>query len=426
MKKVTIILVMILANISLVFAQNKKLVLTVDDAKSYALQYNRTLIKSGLSIKAAQAQLWQTIAQGLPQVEGNVSYSNPLGYKVDFGGMSIESGASSNAVITASQLLFSGNYWVGVEMSKLAKRITETQLVRNELTVKRDVAVSFYSILMINEAISIVDKNLANINDIYKKTETMVKVGVAEETDADQLSVQLMTMEVTLKSLKIQEELAYNMLRLQLGEPVTTEIDLVGNLDDASKAVNLDELFEQALVLDKNPNYQLIKQQVELNEKQVTMQKWNFAPTIAGYYNYTYKILVPGLDFNPTHTVGLTAKVPIFSSFDRKNKVTEAKINLKSAQVNAEDITDQLTIQERQLRFNLQTAYDQYTTQQKNVAVSRKVFTSMKTKFEQGVISGLDLTVANGNYLQAENSYLSTKMDLLKAQLALLELLGTL
>lgn len=460
MKKVILVLMALLTGSASLFAQ-EKLVLSLDSAKHYALEYNKTLIKSGLSIQAAQAQLWQAIAQGLPQVSGTVDYTNYFNYTMDFGSsaggglgmqlpeipeLSTESvgkifgvfgdlfsniGSSkmkdvSTAKLQVSQLIFSGNYWVGIELSKMAKQIAETQKMRSELEVKQTVSTAFYNVLMAEEVKGIVMKNLDNLRDIYRKTEATFKAGVAEETDVDQLMVQVMTMETTLKSTERNIELAYNMLRLQLGTGSNVEIEIVGNLNDAVKDVNIGNMLEKDLNMDANIDYKLMKQQVDIMGKQVNLQKWSYAPTIAGFYNYTYKIRTSGLDMTPPHVIGLTANIPIFSSGDRYKKVAEAKINLKSAEVEAENIADQLTIQEKQLRFNLQNAYDQYLTQQKNVSTSRKVFNSMQVKYDQGVISSLDLTTANTNYLQAENSYISAKLNLMQAQVELEKLLGIL
>ena len=39
----------------------------------------------------------------------------------------------------------------------------------------------------------------------------------------------------------------------------------------------------------------------------------------------------------------------------------------------------------------------------------------MKMKYQQGIVSSLDLTTANSNYLQAENNYISALIQLLNA-----------
>jgi outer membrane protein TolC len=48
----------------------------------------------------------------------------------------------------------------------------------------------------------------------------------------------------------------------------------------------------------------------------------------------------------------------------------------------------------------------------------------MENKYRQGMASSLELTQANGQYLQAENNYVSAIMNLLQTRLALDKLLN--
>ncbi|MDD3528018.1 MAG: TolC family protein [Bacteroidales bacterium] len=43
----------------------------------------------------------------------------------------------------------------------------------------------------------------------------------------------------------------------------------------------------------------------------------------------------------------------------------------------------------------------------------------MNNKYRLGILSSLDLTQANTNYLQAENNYITSIMELLQSKLAL-------
>ena len=93
-------------------------------------------------------------------------------------------------------------------------------------------------------------------------------------------------------------------------------------------------------------------------------------------------------------------------------------------QNNKEILRDQLKIQEKQLLFNLATALDTYGNQKTNVDVSRRVYTSLKLKYEQGLISGLDLINADNNYLKAESEYINAMMQVLNSRLQLEKLYG--
>jgi outer membrane protein TolC len=129
---------------------------------------------------------------------------------------------------------------------------------------------------------------------------------------------------------------------------------------------------------------------------------------------------------NPNHLVGLNMSVPIFSSGMRKARVDRARIDYNIAQTNLEIMEDQLSLQEKQYRYNLQSSLENYFTQQENVNVAQRVYDSYRRKFEQGMITSLDLTQANSNYLNAESNFLSAMMEVMNARLQLDKLMNNL
>jgi outer membrane protein TolC len=106
--------------------------------------------------------------------------------------------------------------------------------------------------------------------------------------------------------------------------------------------------------------------------------------------------------------------------------IKKAQINLDKAKTTKSMVTDQLLLQEKQLRYNLVNANLQYNSQKENVDVSKRIYASMENKFRQGMASSLDLTQANQLYLQSENNYITALMNLLQTKVALDKLLSNL
>ena len=156
-------------------------------------------------------------------------------------------------------------------------------------------------------------------------------------------------------------------------------------------------------------------------------QKASVLPTLAGFYNYGSNGMgdkVSELAWFKNSMTGVQLSVPIFASGQRYIRIKKAQINLERARTTKEMMTDQLLLQEKQLRYNLVNANLQYNSQKNNIDVATRVYTSMENKFKQGMASSLDLTQANSLYLQAENNYVSALMNLLQTKLALDKLLN--
>jgi outer membrane protein TolC len=128
----------------------------------------------------------------------------------------------------------------------------------------------------------------------------------------------------------------------------------------------------------------------------------------------------------PKNVVGLNLSIPIFSSGQRRSRITQSKINLLMAENTKDLLSQQLEIQEKQLRYNLNNLLEQYNNQRANIDIAREIYSKMSLKYEQGVVSSLELTSANNNYLAAESDYTNTLFQLLDAEIALRKLNGNL
>jgi outer membrane protein len=408
----------------------EKLTLDLESAREHALNYNRTIKNSGLAVDQSQEKLWETIAAGLPQINATTDYSNAMGAKIK---IQFEEGMpateipikpTSNFNLQVGQLIFNGGYIVGIQTAKLAEKLSEKNLKKTEQDIISQVTESYYLVLVSEESLKILKANTENLREIYRKTKPMVKVGMMEEVELDQLSVQVNSLDNTMRSAERQLEMAKNLMRVQLGVTADTKLELTESMVDIIDRYNTSVDIDSSFDAQQNIDYQMLDLQENMTEKQINMQKANYLPTISGYYNYTYKLLKPAFDMSPAHMIGLQMNIPIFSSGERRSKVRQAKIDLETTKNNKLLLEEQLDIQYKQLQFNLKNAVESYKTQKKNVEVSREVYQNLKRKYEQGMISGLELTTADNNYLQSESNYLNSIFEVLQAQNELETLTG--
>lgn len=403
--KYLVIIVVLLFQASLSYSQ-ESLRLSLMDARAYALEYNKTMKNSNFAIDKAQYALREAISAGLPQINASADYSNALGAKISIRfqeGMpaaEIDIKPQSNLYLNVNQLLFSGNYIVGVQLAKLSKEFSNLGLEKTELDVITAVSDAYYAVLITEEMLSILEKNVENLQDLYRKSEPMVHVGVIEQTDLDQLSVQLTSLLNVRSASERQAELAKNLLRLQLGASIDTELILLDTLEQLIEDSALENVLFNEFNPEGNIDFRMIQQQETLTRKMVDMNKANALPTLVAFYRYTHKLLKPDFDMSPPNMIGLQLNIPIFSSGQRYSQTQQAKVDLKTVENNKALVEDQLRITERQMRFNFQNALETFENQQKNIEVSRRVYLNLKLKYGQGMLSSLDLINADNNYLQ--------------------------
>lgn len=403
----------------ILYAQGDTRTLSLKQAIEQAIQYNKQLQASRMDIDLYRQKVKESVSQGLPQVNGSIDYTTNFGYKMDFGGNSIKMKDQSNLKVSLQQLIFSGEWILGIQTSKIAQRLTEQQVGITELDIVENIYNSYYTILVTERMKEILALNLENMNKIYEHTNNMYKAGTVEITDVDQIRVNVGQLKNSLLAMERTVEVNYNLLRLQLGLTNDTKVALADNLETFLSDDKSTALVNQQFNINNNPEFQLMETQTELDRKLLGLEKWSYAPTIAGSYSFNHKLLKPDLDMSPKHTMGITMNIPVFSGFQRKSKVAQAKITLEQNLVNKSLLMDQLNLQDEQLKFELNNALENYNLQKENIDVATRVLANYQRKYELGAISSLDLTQANNNYLNAENNYTSALLTLLQAQLNL-------
>ena len=403
--------------------------LSIDSAVDYAIEHNKTLINSRYAIDKSSQKIKEAISQGLPQISTSLDYTNYLGAEseLDFGApgsppVVIKFNPTSNFKINASQLIFNGKYVVGIPMAKLAKKITEKNYQKDELNVKELTYQSYYMILAMQRILEKLKENLVNAQTIYENTNNLAKVGMIEQTEAKRLSVMVSSVSNAVKSTERQVELGYNLLRFQLGLESNQQIKLTTTLENIAFKYNIITPSLDTFNIQNNIDYQMISMRGVMAKKSVKLAKAGYLPSLVAFYSYTNKIKKPEFDMAPKNILGLTLDIPIFSGGTRQSQVRQAKIDYAVSENTKALITDQLTLQEKQLRYNYNNLLEQYISQKDNIEIAKEVLDQMNLKFQQGIISSLDLTSANNDYLTAESDITGIILKLLNAELALRKL----
>ncbi|MCA1745068.1 MAG: TolC family protein [Bacteroidales bacterium] len=400
--------------------------LSLEEAQTYALEHNRSLKNASMDVQIAEASRWQTLATLLPQVSANVDYSNMFGYQMNLGDFQISMPNSMTYGATASVAL-SGAQVVGVQLEKIAGQLADITLKQTEKNVADQVKTLYSSALVMEETVRLLEKNLEHLNQLMVFTERSVEVGVSEQTDADLLSVQIASMKTNINATRRSLEMIYNSMRLQLGLGADIEIALSETIDGLMSANTGIALLGEGFVLDNNYSYQLLQQNVALAQKQVTLKKWAYAPSLSAFYQYSEKEYFSDeatMNSTPPNMFGLSLNIPLFSSGSRQQAVKEARLGYQKQLNTFEDTREALIIQHRQLSFNLSSSYESFETQKKNMVVVQRVFDNISRKYEQGMASSLDVTNSGSELIAAQSSYVQALLEVVTAQIELEKLLN--
>ena len=395
--------------------------LSLQEAQDYAVAQNRSLKNADLAVQKAYATRWQTIASMLPSVDMSWAYQSMMGYKMNFGGMDIEMPDNGTFGITAS-VGINGQAIVGALLNNTAIEMQKLNLEISEDNLRANVKSSYASVLVLEDVVKLLDSSLKNIENLAAMTQRSVEVGAAEQTTADQILVRVNTLKNNINANKRSTQLAINALKVLLNVPAETELTLTTQLSDMMSAEAIVALLGKDFVLENNLSYQTLAKNVELAKKNVHMAGWAYGPTIGVGYQYSEKDYFgkkEGFNMTPPNALSIQVSMPLWSSGKRAAGVVEKKIALEEARNTFEETADNLGIQNEQLRYNLQNAYETYTNEQENMSVTQRVFDNTSRKFQQGVASNLDLVNASNDLITAQSTYVQAVLTLVNAEVEL-------
>jgi len=412
---------MTLTFLSVSLMGQEKMSLSLQDAKAYAIEHNVTIQNAALDIKNAEASRWQSIASMLPQVSAGVDYSNMMGYKMNLGGMTIAMPPSATMTVSTA-IAFTGAQVIAIQLANISKTMADITLQQSEQQITNQVESIYYSILATEESIKLLKQSQESMIRLRDMTLKSVEVGVTEETEAEKLSVQVATMDNSIRSTERVLELAYNSLRLQLAIAPDTEIELTNTLDDLVNLGAITEIMNDEFNIENNYSYKLLKESTDLSKKQISLAGWNYGPTISVAHQYSKKEYFSDemtMNMTPPNLLAISLKVPIFSSFSNASKVKAAKNSYQKQLNTLENTEEALQLQYNQALFNLSSAMESLATQTDNVNVTQRIFDKTANKYEQGVTSSLELTNASTQLISAQSGYVQSLLDVINAKLAL-------
>lgn len=406
--------------------------LSLTEAQDYAVETNRSLKNASLAVQKAYATRWQTIASMLPSVDMSWAYQSMMGYEMEMrtgkNPISGEEMVTKIAMpdngtfgITAS-VGINGQAIVGALLNNTAIEMQKLNLEISEDNLRASVKSSYASVLVLEDVVKLLDSSLKNIENLAAMTQRSVEVGAAEQTTADQILVRVNTLKNNINANKRSTQLAINALKVLLNVPAETELTLTTQLRDMLSAEAIVTLLGKDFVLENNLSYQTLAKNVELAKKNVHMAGWAYGPTIGVGYQYSEKDYFgkkEGFNMTPPNALSVQVSMPLWSSGKRAAGVVEKKIALEEARNTFEETADNLSIQNEQLRYNLQNAYETYTNEQENMGVTQRVFDNTSLKFQQGVASNLDLVNASNDLITAQSTYVQAVLTLVNAEVEL-------
>lgn len=423
-----ILLIMFSLGVAKISAAQDTLSLSLSDALRLAQDNNLNIKNSQLDLKIAQKKIWETIAIGLPHIDGTAKYQFipkvPTLPASNFDpnaseGAVLELGVKQNIVydLSVSQLIFNGAYLIGLKASKVYRNLSEETLEKAQLEINESVTNTYYMILVGEESRKILNANLKNVSKTFDDIKEMYKQGFVEKTDADQLELTANTIRNAISQIDNNLDMASRLLKIHLGLSENTNIILTDKLEmEDNQVAKLRSLASEPFILEKSVDYKMLTTVELLAKYDYKREITNSLPTIAAFYNHQEKWKSPVFDFAPKDIFGINLSLPIFSSGQRLASVSQKKMALEKATNNKLYAGNTLLMQSSQYQNDLRTKLEKFQIQKKSKELSDDIYQRTLEKYKQGISSSMELMTIQNQYLNNLTNYFQGIYDVVGAK----------
>jgi len=414
-------------------AQEQPASFTLEQAVSYALQHNYSVINANRDVVDAQKQKWEVIASGLPQITGGVNYQNQLIQQVvqlpgeiaggdpgTFVAVVFGQPQQMSATATLRQQIFDGSYIVGVQATKAFLSYSQNNKEKTDLEVRKAVVEAYGNVLLAKESVAIFKKNKGNLEKNLFETKKIYENGLGDEESVDQLQITLTSVDNQLKNAVRLEKITLQMLNLMMGLDIENPTILLDDLTTLTQQKITFEVLDSPFQIENNADYKLA---LNLNEQrfyEMKLAKSRALPTLNAFVNYgglsfadEFTFLNTGQEWFDFSTFGVDLSIPIFSSLGRSASTQRAKIALEKAKTQLTEAEQQIRLQLDRAKSDYTFAIEQYNTSKDNLALAERIETKNEIKYNEGLATSFELRQAQTQLYNSQQEYLRSMVDVI-------------
>lgn len=442
-KRVSALLLMLLTVVS-VKAQES---FSLEEAIKYALENNENVKIARVNTSDANSQVGETRADGLPQINANFGYTNNTQIPVnivpantfdptapDGATTAIRFGVQhqSSLGVSASQMLWDGSFFIGLKAARMLREKVLVDEQKAEQDVREQVMKAYYMVLVNQVRTGLIDINMATLDSTLRDTRAMYENGFAEKIDVSRLQVQLNNLKAEMSSVEQAILASKNMLKLTMGMPVDSEVELTDDLESfdfnySSAEIDAFSISERVEV----QQIEFLKRLAELDIKNTYSQYIPKVSLNAAWGRNSGTDIFGNLwndqkQWFTSSNVGLSVSIPVFDGLRKKYTVERKRYQLETLNYQSSQLSNSL----KQELVNAQKALDvnleMLEVQEANLELAQEVADVTRAKYTEGVGSNLELIDADQAYKVAEINYLTALYDAIVAKIDLDKALGKL
>jgi len=420
--------------------------LTLSECIDYALEHHLSIENSIIDEEAADLDINETRASGLPQVDGSADFMAspkiqsqfvpedafspfgdpdrvvPLAFGVPF---------SSDAHVEVTQLLYSNTFFVGLEAAKTYKKLSEQNTQFTKQDVVLNVTKAYYGVLVNQHRKELYNANKSQLDKLLSDATVMFDAGMIESIELTKIQVSINNLITEIEKVNSLDVVSRNLLKFNMGMALSEPLLLGDSLEGLLSSSDTASI--PGLNPEERLDYQILQSQLELTDLNVSNEKSRAVPTAVAFGRVganngaiNFEDLPKFGNWESYAFVGIQLNVPIFSSGQKKNRVEKAKLDQVKLLNQMEQAVSGYELEYSELKENFKNYLASLERQQINLDMAQLVYEDAQIKYVEGTGTNADIVSAQTSLKEAQVNYLATVYDLLITQVDLDKCTGNL
>ncbi len=434
-------------------AMSAQTAFTLEEAMAYAETHAPATRIARADLAEAEGQIKETTSIGIPKVNGDVSYTYfteiPAQLLPDFitpaiygvlAGEQVEGPngpiavpAASNAFTpvqfgqknslslggTANFLLFDATFFIALKGARLYRNLAVRTVEQTEYQTHAQVSRAYLATLIARRNLETLDRNVLNLQQTLSETDAIYKEGFVEKLSVDRLRLTLNNLRAQRETLTQVEAISKNLLKFQMGYPVTEEIGLSTPLDEAIGDARVAALMADAdFDVSRRPEFATLKVADSLNAVDLQRIKAGYYPSLTGVASLSRQLQRDNLfDSNqaswiPSSFVGVSLNVPIFDGFTKRAQRQRALARTDKTRVQIDQFTQSARLALANSRAVVSNARLAVELREASIELAEEIYSVAQIKFREGVGSSLEVNQAQAELYAAQDALTQALYDL--------------
>ena len=307
---------------------------------------------------------------------------------------------------------------IGQSIARDNIRLTESQVI-----VRTDEA--YMQAVKAQQMLQVANSYKALLDELLKNVEAAVRVGIKTRNDQLKVQVKLNEAELAIQRATNACQLTSMNLCHILGLPLQRNLSVVSPLTADSL-----QLAPLAGEVGQRPESAMLAEKTRLADQQVNLTRSDFLPNVALFAGYTYangaELAGRKLIDGASASVGVTVKMPVLTFGERSSKIRSARAKQQMAQIEEQDLNQQMALELAQASNNLSEATTEVDITRRSLQQAEDNLKTSRQQYEVGLEPLSELLDAQALWQQAYASHIDATCQLVLARTRYLKAAGTL